>query len=538
MKNLKMKSIILLLLAVSSINCDDPRGTLQWNDSISSSSIKYIPNVQYLGQGYNIFTSNPHSSQGLDPGYQNVAAINLTYAGNLWQNVNPERNYFVPNGVSLSQQKSCTMSFTAKQVSSMIDYTSSLDASVSIRGTFFGGRFRASVDYQSMQNDMANQSYQYIVSHSSCSVFQLDIIDSPTYHPQFTNDILINLLQLSQIQNNTNNTEANAYYDFYDTWGTHVVTSVDLGSLFGYNFKMLKTDVQSMQQQGIDVSASATLFNVRGRTNTQLEQNNLNSFSQSIQSWTSYSIGATPDLNNDPANWATQTLTKPMPIQSSIIPYHEALKTFTQGGNSILSQDQIMQLYPKLRLYANSYCQNRLLPNNMIDYCQSNTQSDYNLIQLQQTVTYYSVSLLDITRTQIAAYYQNQTTFNTQLQLSPIQSTIGYRFFFKYNNQILNGVTTYYVSVVATSGNNYCLVGNPNLGEPATISGCPNNDNATFQYVAYDDNIFSLRFKSDPTKCLGYDSDGILKTMVTDSCFECQVIELIQNTQLKSNKNL
>ncbi|KAL4486811.1 hypothetical protein ABPG72_006643 [Tetrahymena utriculariae] len=532
-----MKSILLLLLIVSCINCDDLRGTLQWNDSIDSSSIKYIPNVQYLGQGYNIFTSNPHSSQGLDPGYQNVAAVNLTYANNLWQNVNPERNYFVPNGAILFQQKSCTMSFSAKQVTSMIDYSSSLEESVSIRGTFFGGKFRASVDYSSMQSEMASGDYQYIVSHSSCSVFQLDIIDSPSYHPQFTNDILINLQQLAQIQGNANNTEANAYYDFFDNWGTHVVTSVDLGSLFGYKFKILKTDVQSMQKQGIDVSASATIFNVRGRTNTQLEQNNLNSFSNSIQSWASYSIGATPDLNNDPANWATQTLTKPMPIKSSIIPYHEAFKIFTQGGNSILSNSQILQLYPKLRMYANSYCQNRLLPNGQINYCQGNTQSDYNLSQLAQTVTYYDVSLVDITRTQIAAYYSNQTTFNTQLQLFPIQSTIGYRFFFKYNNQILNGVTTYYVSVVATSGNGLCLVGNPTLGEPATISGCPNNDNATFQYIAYDDNIFSLRFKSDPTKCLGFDSDGMLRTMVTDSCFECQVIELIQNTKLKQNQS-
>ncbi|EAR98782.1 MAC/perforin domain protein (macronuclear) [Tetrahymena thermophila SB210] len=531
----KIKSILIITLIISCIKCNDISDTLQWNDSINTQSIQYIPNVQYLGQGYNIFTSNPHSSQGLDPGYKNIAAINLTYTDNLWQNVNPERTYFVPNGVFLSQQKSCTMSFTARQVASMMDYTSSLEASVSIKGTFFGGRFRASVDYQDMQNDMESGEYQYIVSHSSCSVFQLDLIDSPTYHAQFTNDILMDFQNLISIQGNSSNTEANAYYDFFDKWGTHVVSSVNLGSLFGYKFQLLTSDIQSMNNQGIDVSASATIFNVRGRTNTQIEQNNLDNFSQSIQKWTSYSIGATPDVNNDPANWASQTLTKPMPIKSSITPYHEALNIFTQGNNSILQSSQILQLYYKLRLYGNSYCSQRLLPNGQIDQCNSNSQSDYNFSQQEQTVTYYDVSLLDITRTQIAAYYQNATTFNTQLQLSPIENTIGYRFFFKNNNQILNGQVTYYVSIVATAGNNMCLVGNPTLGEPATISGCPNNDNATFSYIAYDDNIFSLQFKSDPTKCLGFDSQGILRTMVTDSCFECQVIELIQNTQTKKN---
>ncbi|KAL4462605.1 hypothetical protein ABPG74_000435 [Tetrahymena malaccensis] len=535
MKPQTIISILHIILLISCIKCDDLADSLQWNDSINTGTIQYVPNIQYLGQGYNIFTSNPHSSQGLDPGYKNIAAINLTYADNLWQNVNPERTYFVPDGVQLSQQKSCTMSFTARQVASMMDYTNSLDASVSIKGTFFGGKFRASVDYQDMQNDIESGEYQYVVSHSSCSVFQLDILDTPNYHPQFTNDIQIDFSNLLSIQDNSNDAEANAYYDFFDKWGTHIVYSVNLGSLFGYKFQMLNSDIQTMNNQGIDITASATLFNVRGRTNTQLEQDNLDSFSQSIQKWTSYSIGATPDLNNDPANWATQTLTKPMPIKSSITPYHEALNIFTQGGNTILQSSQILQLYYKLRLYSNSYCSQRLLPNEQIDYCNAETETDYNFSQQQQVVTYYDVSLLDITRTQIAAYYQNTTTFNTQLQLSPIENTVGYRFFFKSNNQILNGQVTYYVSIVATAGNNLCLVGNPNIGEPATISGCPNNDNATFSYVAYDENIFSLQFKSDPTKCLGFDSQGILRTMVTNSCFECQVIELIQNTLTKNN---
>jgi hypothetical protein len=38
---------------------------------------KYLPNIDYLGHGYNIIKGNPHT-HSIDPGYQ-TAVVELTY---------------------------------------------------------------------------------------------------------------------------------------------------------------------------------------------------------------------------------------------------------------------------------------------------------------------------------------------------------------------------------------------------------------------------------------------------------------------------
>jgi hypothetical protein len=50
---------------------------LSYDYSIYSHLPKTINNIDYLGRGYNIFYGNPHSTQGLDPGYTNYHILDL-----------------------------------------------------------------------------------------------------------------------------------------------------------------------------------------------------------------------------------------------------------------------------------------------------------------------------------------------------------------------------------------------------------------------------------------------------------------------------
>ncbi|KAL4462606.1 hypothetical protein ABPG74_000436 [Tetrahymena malaccensis] len=214
--NSEAKSIFLIyILLIAQCQAGYLRGqdqTIFWNDTINPSSVGYIPNVQYLGSGYNIYFANPHSTRGLDPGFTNSAILELSYNNNLWTNVNPDRSYYVPDNVSLNVEKSCIISFQSQEINSLSQYRDSLSSSVQFQAKYFAGKFSASSDYQEVQDGLNSANIQYIESQAKCSIFQLDFYNSPSQNAQLSPQLQEALFTLA-----FNQTSQNDYYDFIDT---------------------------------------------------------------------------------------------------------------------------------------------------------------------------------------------------------------------------------------------------------------------------------------------------------------------------------
>ncbi|EAR82900.1 MAC/perforin domain protein (macronuclear) [Tetrahymena thermophila SB210] len=452
----KTKFTICLLLVLQIICAQQSDQTISWKQSISPGQIKYIPNVSYLGQGYNIFQGNPLSTSGIDPGFRNVPAVDLLYQDNLWDAASPDRAYFIPDGVRVNIEKSCLITFSSKQVSTLTDYQNSLSAKVSGKGSVFSASFSASADFKQMKDTLSQKDTQCIQSHATCTAFDLSFYNDINSLPLLSLQLVDKIQQLYSYSNYTN--EKEYYYDFFDSWGTHVATSVRLGSLFGYQFKMSSSSVQQQSSLGFDASVGASLYGVKGKVSTSYAQQQLNSFQQSLKSWSSYSLGATPNANLDAAQWATQTLDTPMPIKTELTPIYTFISQYQNNADIPLNSTTMAYVVNAMQNYIGQYCYDRLQFSTALNSCSGyvNQSSDPYVGQskIMNTKSGKFVSF-DQNTLKVFQLTNNSTTSNQQM----------YTVTRPTNNQN--------IYQIQTSNYNYCLgVSVAQDGQPLVLKNC------------------------------------------------------------------
>ncbi|KAL4462604.1 hypothetical protein ABPG74_000434 [Tetrahymena malaccensis] len=415
---LKVKKVLTLVLLLNLIYSQQPDQIMFWNQTISPGQIKYIPNISYLGQGYNIFYGNPLSTSGLDPGFRNLPAVDLLYQDNLWDSVSPDRAYFIPDGVRLNVEKSCLITFSSKEVSTLSDYQDSLSAQVNGQGNIFAASFSASADFQLMQDTLSQKDNQCIHSFATCSAFDLSFYNDQNNAPLISLQLVDKIQQLYSYSNYIN--EREYYYDFFDSWGTHVATSVKLGSLFGYQFTMSSSSVQQQSNLGFDASVGASLYGVQGKVSTDYSQQQLNSFQSSLKSWQSYSMGATPNANLDAAEWATQTLDTPMPINIDLTPIYQFISQYQNNPEVPLNSTALTYVVNAMQTYIGQYCNDRLQFNQNLNSCSgyvNQSQDPYvGSRQIMNTKSGMFVTY-NLTTSSVFQLTNNSTTSSQQLYI-------------------------------------------------------------------------------------------------------------------------
>ncbi|EGR34750.1 MAC/Perforin domain protein, partial [Ichthyophthirius multifiliis] len=337
---------------------------LTYKQKLESTIPRFIDNISFLGQGYNIYFGNPKCSNGLDPGFRNFGVAAFEYNPNPYFSLSRDYSMYVPKGFIATHQQSCTISFSSKTVTSTKDYTDSLhvSASVSVR---VGGAFSASADYQQTQSGLSSRETLYIESSARCTAYEIvmqqDPINSANVTPQFAEI-------LRELEAKGDNPDA--YYDFFDEIGTHVTDEVELGSLFGYKFQMSTTETQKIVKQNVDVAAAASYMATRARAKTSYEKNQEQQLKTAVSSWTSFSIGAVPDEDNDALKWAARTISNPMPVYVNLVTMKEYLSIYGSAQKIGVSTVQFNNLLNKLDSYLASYCQKRLLVRNNVSSCE------------------------------------------------------------------------------------------------------------------------------------------------------------------------
>ncbi|EAR98783.1 MAC/perforin domain protein (macronuclear) [Tetrahymena thermophila SB210] len=513
--NKRQKTVFLVfILLIGQCQAGYLRGqdqTILWNNTIDPASIGYIPNVQYLGSGYNIYFANPHSTTGLDPGFTNSGILELDYNNNLWTNINPDRSYYVPDNVSLTVEKSCIVSFQSQEVNSLSQYRDSLSSSVQFQAKYFAGKFSASSDYQEVQDGLNSANIQYIESQARCSIFQLDVYNSPSQNAQLTPQLQQALFTLA-----FNQTSQNDYYDFIDTWGTHVVTSVNLGSRFGYKYQMDKYQSNQLTQQGVNLSVSASYFSSSGSASGAYNQTQIQNFTQAMTSWSSYSIGATPDANQDPLSWAQQTLDTPMPINISILSFDDFLNKFSFSVNGLTSS-QLNTVISNLSQYLQTYCANRLLVNGKIDACADQEVSSSQIFQ-------YSNNTFKIQNFLSNNYIQGQ---NGQNITSAVLFTknpninIAQPDFQQFKMQIQSSNT---VSFIQKQGGECITYSSSQNNSTLTLQSCNGSQNQQFQVIDIAPSLFYI--KSTMNNLYFTSQGSYFQMQQLQSCLGCQVFNL------------
>merc|ERR550532_1070223 len=90
-------------------------------------AVPKLPNVGYLGQGYNIFKGNPQSSSVVDPGFQQPL-LGLTYED---ESTTADGKYVIPDKTNAEQIAICNSKSETKTISGAKSYYESLTTDVS-----------------------------------------------------------------------------------------------------------------------------------------------------------------------------------------------------------------------------------------------------------------------------------------------------------------------------------------------------------------------------------------------------------------------
>eukprot|EP00347_Sterkiella_histriomuscorum_P003284 403364875 len=318
-------------------------------DLIANAGDLTFPNIDYLAAGYNIFLGDPRSPHGIDPGFTNNFLFDFEN-----QTLNGDKKYSIPHGVTVLSEFSCEASYSSQVSTSASEYQSSMkqtmgmSVEVSAMGGMGKGAFTGSQSFSSSLDVMQNQNSVIITSDSTCTAYTAGVQEF-NFPPQSKN-LKTAVSLLSDVY------EEEPYWRLIDSFGTHYIKDISMGSRFGYIYTMTYYSYQSIASQSSDQSFSvsvgvdAGIVAVSASVNYDTSQSSTQktSISNQMTSTTQYSIGAKPPLNGDVSAWMQQNFTNPMPAIYNIQPIDHLIEFYYNS-----TRPQVVQ---NVKRALQSYC--------------------------------------------------------------------------------------------------------------------------------------------------------------------------------------
>ena len=317
-------------------------------------------NIDYLSFGYDIYRGNPHSTQGVDPGFKIARIFDLTYD----EKMKSSDGYWdVPDAITMARTDACKLNFESTQLDTMASYQQSLEVEVSVSGGLAGiASFKASTNYKSMEKSMTTTRDKHVYSTAVCDVYKarMDTYDPPKLNSRFIKALTTLPTTYDEQQ----------YFRFIDNYGTHAVTEISMGARYGMISTVSENAFQKLTSEGISVSlaASFTILGISGsvdtRTNSQKEL--ANKYNSAMTNYQIISVGAKP-VGMDSIAWAKQTITQPMPLRYTLIPLSEILDPLYIRDS--LETSRMKAIKTNLQTALKNYCSNSLRAQGLVSDC-------------------------------------------------------------------------------------------------------------------------------------------------------------------------
>jgi len=228
-----------------------------------------MSNIGYMFYGYNIAFGNPHSTTGsIDPGFTNPI-FQVSYNK---KKLTGDLRFLIPDNTVVGKNVGCQLDGSTKEIKGEKSYADSLSVDAKASGSFGFFSFSASMDYQHVSEGTSSEHSVYVETKADCKVFDghIKLYDPP----QFDSEFLLGLKTLKGLPYAKNKF---VWHKFINYFGTHFTQSIQMGARYGYLMKLSEKAYSSFQSQGVDVSASVSVFTVSGgvdvknQTKTQIK---------------------------------------------------------------------------------------------------------------------------------------------------------------------------------------------------------------------------------------------------------------------------
>lgn len=228
-----------------------------------------LPNVGYVLRGYHLYHGNPLATQVTsDPGFRNVIFDRL-YTQSL---TSADLKYQIPDGTIAHPKSGCTQAFSHETIQSSEEYQRLLQDMIKTNYSGFDNSFHGSSDYKHIDSTHSkDHTSQLLMAQIICSKYEasLNTVDPPIYTEAFVENLkeIYAAMQRDLDYNAT-------IHDFLNTFGTHYVRKLELGSRLNFQYSLSSLDRYNLEQAGIDPRSGA-IYSMTKKMGHQLTEEEL-----------------------------------------------------------------------------------------------------------------------------------------------------------------------------------------------------------------------------------------------------------------------
>ena len=279
-------------------------------------AVNRVPNVRYLGMGYNAITGNPDNNLN-DPGFA-FSVLQFTWANNV---TTSDGNFLVPDNVQALQTKSCGFQSQAATEFGARSYQQALSADVSVEGSGSGSswsaRFSASVGYRLVRQGTSQHRRIYTSARAKCIQYQLSVnyLHTPV---TITSSFAQAVSSLPLVRDDR------AYNTFINTYGTHFTSRVTMGAKMVIRTEFDELALTRMEEEGLsmEIGAQASFLRFSGGLDaeTTIERQQREQFESMRRTFSASYLGSHPPSDHRWETWAQSTASSPYPVKYRLVP--------------------------------------------------------------------------------------------------------------------------------------------------------------------------------------------------------------------------
>jgi len=274
---------------------------------------KIMPNIRYLGKGYNILRGNPHSFDGkIDPGYAE-SILDLTYSEGLRVE---QDSWIIPDGTDGVDVRACRTDFGSKEINGMESYTDSLKGSVKADFEGWGAAFSASVSWKQVKSGSESQNRVYMESLATCTAYS--IMANAFTPPRVTKSFAAGINYLPTEYNS----ETASHFEFFiRVFGTHVMFGAEFGGAYGQVSEFTHTAWNRMKSNGLDVELAARysgMISAGAEVSSSTAQDEAKSYNSNSSRQYIFTKGGTYSASRN--TWMKSVRDEPMPLTYHLWP--------------------------------------------------------------------------------------------------------------------------------------------------------------------------------------------------------------------------
>jgi len=236
----------------------------------------------------------------------------------------------VPDGYDILRDSGCTLSFSSDMTFKSSEYKDTLKSSVHGDFSRAAAAFEASAEWNTFHTHTGSGNTKQVSSMAECSLYIASVnrFSQPNYTQNFE-------AALSTLP--TSYGDGSAYFNLFESFGTHALSSVKMGASFGFRSYFSERNWSNVANTGVAIGLAAqyeATVKAGGGLNVSFERDVQKTFEQNMQDYDVISLGSKP-TEGDPLAWAQQAIQEPMPIDYHLVDLCDVIADQTLRSNCI-----------------------------------------------------------------------------------------------------------------------------------------------------------------------------------------------------------